>query len=79
MTQMRYTTRQDAIEQAIAPALSFDAGHYDMEAICAETFEWGIDYDERGNGLAATGGFHQVVTGEAFWDIVVKHERGMTG
>lgn len=69
---MRYTTRQDAIEQAIAPALT--DGNYDHAAICDETFEWTIDRDTAGNELLNTGGFEQHVTDDRFWEVVAKHE-----
>ncbi len=69
---MRYTTRQDAIEQAIAPAL--DHGNYDLEAICDETFEWKIDRDAQGRELLDTGGFEQTVTDDEFWAAVARHE-----
>lgn len=69
---MRYTTRRDAIEQAIAPAL--DDGNYDLDAICYETFEWAIDHDADGNELLNTGGFEQTVTDDEFWAVVAKHD-----
>lgn len=70
---MRYTTRRDAIEQAIAPAL--DGGDYDVDAICDETFTWAIDTDEAGNELLNTGGFEQTATDEQFWAVVARHDR----
>ena len=70
---MRYTTRQDAIDQAIAPAL--DHGNYDLEAICYETFEWKIEINDAGQELLNTGGFEQVVTDEGFWAIADKYDK----
>ncbi|GAA0494711.1 hypothetical protein Ade02nite_19850 [Paractinoplanes deccanensis] len=68
----RYTTRQDAIDQAIAPALA--EGNYDLEAICRETFDWKIDVNGKGQELLNTGGFEQTVSEEEFWEIAAKHE-----
>jgi hypothetical protein len=68
---MRYTTRRDAIEQAILPAL--DGDDYDAEAICREAFDWKIDVDDKGQELLNTGGFEQTVTDDEFWAIVAKH------
>jgi hypothetical protein len=69
---IRYTTRQDAIEQAIMPALT--EGEYDYEAICYEAFDWKIDTNERGQELLNTGGFEQTVSDEEFWEIVARHD-----
>lgn len=68
----RFTTRQDAIEQAIAPAL--ENGEYDLEAICYAAFDWKIDTNDQGQELLNTGGFEQTVTEEQFWEIVARHE-----
>lgn len=69
---IRYTTRQDAIEQAIMPALT--EGDYDLEAICYEAYGWKIDTNERGQELLNTGGFEQTVSDEQFWEIAARHE-----
>ncbi len=69
---MRYTTRQDAIEQAIAPALA--EGRFDLEAICYEAFEWRIDVNAAGQERIDTGGFEQAVSEDEFWSIVQRHE-----
>lgn len=69
---IRYTTRQDAIEQAIMPALT--EGDYDYEAICYEAFDWKIDTNEQGQELLHTGGFEQTVTDEEFWEIAARHD-----
>lgn len=69
----RFTTRQDAIEQAITPALD-DHDNYDLDAICHEAFEWRIDTNDAGQELLNTGGFEQVVSTDEFWAIVAKHE-----
>lgn len=71
---MRYTSRQDAIEQAIMPALT--EGEYDYDVIFSETFTWKVDYDGRGNELLNTAGFEQTVTDDGFWEIVARHETG---
>jgi hypothetical protein len=67
----RYVTRQDAIDQAIAPALT--EGSYDLEAICQETYTWMIDTDADGNELLTTGGFEQSVSDDEFWMVVERH------
>ena len=73
MVSQRYATRQDAIEQAIVPALDV-AMKYDVQAICDEAFEWRVDTDRRGRELVGSGGFEQKVSAEDFWAIVAKHE-----
>lgn len=70
--RIRYATRKDAIEQAIAPALQ--PGHYDLEAICTLTFDWRIDTDGQGNELLNTGGFEQVITEAEFWAAIADHQ-----
>lgn len=69
---MRYTTRHDAIEQAIMPALT--EGDYDFEAICYEAFDWKIDVNDQGQELLNTGGFEQTVSEDEFWEIAARHE-----
>lgn len=69
---MRYTTKQDAIEQGITPALT--EGEFDTDAIFTEAFAWKIDTDDDGNELLNTGGFEQTVTIDEFWAIVARHE-----
>lgn len=71
---MRYTTRRDAIDHAIAPAIT--DGTYDLDAICGEAFTWKIDTDDQGRELLNTGGFEQTVTDDEFWAIVARHEIG---
>lgn len=61
-----YTTKRDAIEQNVMPALGTDAHDYDMDAIFDEAFE----YDSERCG------FVQTVTVEEFWAIVAKHDHG---
>jgi hypothetical protein len=69
---MRYTTRQDAIEQAITPAIT--EGTYDLDAICDAAFTWKIDTNDAGQELLNTGGFEQTVSDDEFWAIVARHE-----
>lgn len=68
----RFPTRQEAIDQAIAPAIA--EGDYDLMAICYEAFDWKIDHDADGNELLNTAGFEQTVSEQEFWEIVAKHE-----
>lgn len=68
----RYSTRQDAIEQGIMPALT--EGKYDYDAIFDEAFGWKIDTNEHGQELLTTGGFEQTVTVEEFWEIAARHD-----
>ncbi len=72
---VRYTTRPDAIEQAILPALGDHADDYDVDAICQETFDYRVDTDQHGNELLNTAGFEQTVTDDEFWEIVARHDR----
>jgi hypothetical protein len=72
---MRYTTRQDAIEQAILPALGEHADDYDTDAIFDATFEHKVDRDGDGNEHLNTAGFEQIVTDEEFWRVVEQHDR----
>jgi hypothetical protein len=69
---VRFTTKQDAIEQGIAPALT--EGEFDTDSIFAEAYAWAIDKDDDGNELPNTGGFEQTVTDDEFWTIVQRHE-----
>ncbi len=69
---MRYTTRQDAIDLDIAPALT--DGNFDLDAIFDEAYEWKIDHDEHGNELLDTAGFESVVSEDKFWEIAARHD-----
>lgn len=75
MTTIRITTIQDVIDRAVVPALGDFANDYDVEAIAREAFAWRIDTDGQGRELLNTGGFEQVVSDEAFWEIAKKHEK----
>jgi hypothetical protein len=57
----RFTTRQDAIEQLIIPALDEFVGDHDIEAIADEVLG---DYDQ---------GYAQQVDTDEFWEIVARH------
>lgn len=74
-TPTRYSSRRDAIEQDILPALGQDGDDYDAEAICDEAYAWRINTNARGEELLGTGGFEQVVTDDEFWEIAARHER----
>ncbi len=71
---MRYTTRQDAIEQAILPALD-NPDDFDVDAISYEAFEYRVDTDDQGRELLHTAGFEQTVTDDEFWTIAARHDR----
>src|ERR1044071_2487785 len=73
---MRYTTKQDAIEQGILPSL--DGDNYDAQAIADEVYTWKVDRDEDGNELLNTAGFEQSVSTEEFWKIVERHDYSLT-
>lgn len=75
---MRYTTKTDAMEQAITPALGEHAADFDADAIFADAFKYKVDTDEQGNELLNTAGFEQVVTVEEFWEIAKKHDRSQS-
>lgn len=61
----RYTTRQDAIEQAIVPALGDFGTDYDLDAIFDACFE----YDPC-EGHIQDAGYVQVVDDADFWQAV---------
>lgn len=67
---MRYSTKQDAIAQDIAPALEGYEADFDMDAIFAKAFKWDVTYDEHGRELVTTAGFEQCVSEPEFWAIV---------
>lgn len=71
----RFTTLADVIRDEIAPALGEYADEHDLEAIAREAYEYRVDTDERGRGLANTAGFESVVDDEEFWEIVQKHQK----
>ena len=71
----RFTTITDVIQHEIAPALGEYADEYDLEAIAHEAYEYRVDTDERGRGLANTAGFESVVDHDEFWEIVQKHQK----
>lgn len=71
----RYTTRRDAIEQAIIPALGDHGDDYDTDAICREAFEYRVDTDGAGRELLNTAGFEQAVSDDEFWAIVERHDK----
>ena len=68
----RFTTKQDAIAQAITPALDTPAD-YDVAAIADEVFEYRVDLDEDGNERLNSGGFQMIVDTDTFWEIVARH------
>jgi len=70
---MRYTTKDDAIEQAF-PEDVREPG-FDVDAIFAATFEYRVDKDADGNELLNTAGFEQVVSEERFWELTQEHAR----
>lgn len=71
----RFTTLTDVIRDEIAPALGEYADEYDLEAIAREVYEYRVDTDERGRGLANSAGFECVVDNDEFWEIVQKHQK----
>lgn len=71
----RFTTRQDAIEQHIAPALGEWGDDYDLDSIFDACFVYRTDTDERGNEVLTHAGFERAVTDDQFWDAVKDAER----
>jgi hypothetical protein len=69
---MRYTTREDAIEQAVLPALD-EPADYNVEAIFVDAFEYRVDTNDKGQELLNTAGFEQTVSDDEFWTIVERH------
>lgn len=72
---MRYSTKQEAMEQAVYPAFGEHADDFDIEEIFAATFEYRTDEDADGNQLLNTAGFEQIVSDEEFWKIAERHHR----
>lgn len=70
---MRYTTKTDAMEQAILPALGEYGADFDADGIFADAFEYKVDTNEHGDQRLNTAGFEQVVTEAEFWEIAQKH------
>jgi hypothetical protein len=71
----RYTTKRDAIEALIVPALGEFGDDYDINAIADETLAYAVDTDADGNELLNTAGFEQIVADDKFWTIVTKHDQ----
>lgn len=61
---MLYTTKTDAVGQAILPALGEYEGDYDIDGIFSDAF----DYDVERHG------FVQVVDSDSFWNTVRDNE-----
>jgi hypothetical protein len=71
---MRYTTRQDAIKQAIIPALGEFGHDYDIEGLAAEILVYKVDTDEHGNERLNTAGFELTVEGDEFWAAAKRYD-----
>lgn len=69
-TVIRYSSKSDAIEQDIIPALGDFDDEYDADAIFEAAFAYRVDEDEHGNELLNSAGFVQVVGAAEFWEIV---------
>lgn len=77
----RYTTRKEAIDQEIIPALDTSQACgpldvddvFDVDAIADEVLAYRVDTNADGNELLNTAGFEQVVDVTEFWQIVAKH------
>lgn len=69
----RFTTKDDAIQQDILPALGEFADSHDIDGIFAETFEYKVDVNDKGQENLNTAGFEQIVDTDTFWTIVEKH------
>lgn len=74
-----YTTRQDAIQAEIIPALGDHATDYDTDGIADELLTWHAAIDEQGTEHVQQSGF-QVKPQysddpDAFWSLAAKHDR----
>lgn len=69
-----FTTKQDAIEAEILPALSEYVDQYDIDAIADELFEWEPARDADGTEHLNRQGF-KVRADVDFWEIAERHER----
>lgn len=73
-----YSTKAEAIEREITPALGEWVGDYDIDGIARDLLVWHVDHDERGRELLNTAGY--AVRDDAdFWAIVQAHEVAHTG
>lgn len=70
MQTTRFSTRTDAIDQAIIPALGDFAGEHDVDAIFDRAFEYRVDRTEDDAEWLPSAGFEQAVTDDEFWSIV---------
>lgn len=70
---MRYTTRAEAIERAILPALGGWAADYDVEGLAGEVLVYRIDHDAKGRELLDTAGF-EIRADVDFWGSADRHE-----
>lgn len=70
-----YTTKQDAIEQAIIPAIGEDhANEYDLDAIFDACFRWHDETDSGGNVDLNRCGFLLAADEHGFWGAVMDAE-----
>lgn len=72
----RYTTRQDAINHEVIPALGDYRDDYDHDAIFEATFDYRTDTDERGNEVLTAAGFERTADDTEFWEAVKAAEIG---
>ena len=69
-----FSTRTEAIEQVIIPALGDYGNDYDIEAIADEVLAYNEAYDEEANVYRLNDqGFYQCVDSDEFWEVVEKY------
>lgn len=71
-----YTTKDDAIEQYVVPALGDYADDHDLDAIFDDCFEYNQAIDEDGVEHLNSSGFRLTADEAAFWESVQRHDIG---
>lgn len=72
--ELRFRSSEDARREIITTLGEFWE-EYDIDAICAEAFEWRIDHDDQGNELVHTGGFQLILDDNAYTQLLIKAAR----
>lgn len=73
MTTTVHTTRRDAIQREIAPALVEHGGDFDVEGMADDMLEWVSPRDKDGNQVASRTGY--VLREDVdFWEVAARHD-----
>lgn len=72
----RLSSMED-VHREIAEALGEWRGHFDIAGIAHECYEYTVDYDADGRGLANSAGFECTVSDSEFWAIAERYDDGV--